>query len=134
MKPFTPVTNPVHADFFSLYTNPENNKRYIHIHGYTYKSDNMDYVSEDNPNGIYWANTECIWLIVELDDFVDTYRERGGEFIDELFQDAKQGQRDLTPAEMVDAINNYYGIAPDAILDYGEITMDTPDGNYMTSY
>ena len=131
MKPFVPAERPYEADFFSIYT--EGNKRYIHIHGYSYKSDCMDYVTEDNPNGIYWANTECRWLIVELSEFVEAFKAQGSEYIDELYQECRQGQWDLTGKEMTDAINNYYGKAPDAVLDWGEIGLDTPDGDYITN-
>ena len=48
MQKFTPFTQPREVEFFTVFT--QNGERYIHLHGYTYKSD------------VYWANMEA-WIM-----------------------------------------------------------------------
>jgi hypothetical protein len=129
MTHFTPLTTPTEADFFTIYTH--NGKRYIHLHGYTYKSDD------------YWANMEACGAIVPLDEFIRDYRNEDA-YNDTLYEQCEQYQGDYTETEIVELINHYYrdivfsvdepakndGM-PDAWLGFAEVTMDTPDGNYI---
>ena len=144
MTHFTPLTTPTEADFFSIYT--RDGIKYIHFHGYTYKSDSNEWVSESNPYGIYWANLEVCGAEMPLADFLAEKRNRPVCFlyVDELYEQAKQYQGDYDEAGIVELINHYYrdivfsvdypvkneGM-PDAWLGFAEVTMDTPDGNYI---
>lgn len=143
MKPFTNLTEPQELDFFSIYT--RDGVKYIHFHGYTYKSDSNEWVSESNPNGIYWANLEVCGAEMPLADFLAEcrYSFSPTQYVNDLYEEAKQYQGDYDEAGIVDVINHYYrdivfsvdypakneGM-PDAWLGFAEVTMDTPDGNY----
>ena len=141
MTHFTPLTTPTEADFFSICT--RNGVKYIHFHGYTYKSDSNEWVSESNPNGIYWANLEVCGAEMPLADFLSECRYSFSP-VKDLYEEAKQYQGDYDEAGIVDVINHYYrdivfsvdesakndGM-PDAWLGFAEVTMDTPDGNYI---
>ena len=128
MMPFTPITTPQEVEFFTIYTH--NGERYIHLHGYIYKSDD------------YWANMEACGVIVPLDEFIRDYRNED-DYNDTLYEQCKQYQGDYTETEIVEVINHYYRDIvfparednpegyPDAWLCYGEITDATPDGSYI---
>ena len=129
MKPFTPITTPQEVEFFSVIDYI--GEKCVHLHGYTYQTDD------------YWANMEACGIVVPLDDFIKEYKERGGDYTDELYEGSKQYQGDYTDAEIVEVINHYYrdivfparednpeGM-PDMWLGYGELTMDTPYGQYI---
>ena len=121
MKKFTPVTKPVEVEFFSIYTKNDGAK-YIHLLGYTYESDD------------YWANMEACGLELTLAEFIaDSQKhENPADYVNELYEQCKQYQGDYTPEELVDVINQYYdGHNPDGYLGYSELTLDTPDGNYI---
>lgn len=130
MKKFEKVSTPFEGDFYTI--TEEDGVKYIHINGYTYKSDSTEFITEDNPNGIYWANLEVCWFIFTLAEFIAKYKERGGEFIDETYQELNQYQGDLTEVQMVETINRYFdGHTADAYLDFGELTEEIPCGNYV---
>ena len=117
MEKFKPVTKPCSLDFYSIFE--EDGVKYIHVHGYTYGSDG------------YWANMECCWFIERLDDFI-AHTKENEDYADEVYSDLKQYQGDHTAEEIVDIINHYFdGNCADAFLDFSEITMDTPCGNYV---
>lgn len=130
MTPFKPITKPVEVDFYEIFKVA--GVKLIHIFGYSYPSSNYDYVSENNPDGTYWASTECVGIVKPLTDFVSQLTENE-DYVNDLFDGSKQYQGDLTAEEMVRAINSYFnGHGADAYLDYAEITEDTPCGNYIT--
>lgn len=129
MLPFVPLTAPEELDFFSIFE--DMGVKYIHIFGYSYKSDSMEYVSEENPDGIYWANMECCWFIEPLSEFIANLKENEN-YVDDTYCELKQYQGDFTPQEMTDTINHYFdGHCADAYLTFEEITMDTPCGDYV---
>ena len=129
MLPFIPLTAPEELDFFSIFE--DMGVKYIHIFGYSYKSDSNEYVSEDNPNGIYWANMECCWFIEPLAEFIAHLKENEN-YVDDTYCELNQYQGDLTAEEMTDTINHYFdGHCADAYLTFEEITMDTPCGDYV---
>ena len=129
MLPFIPLTKPQELDFFTIYE--QDGFKYIHIFGYSYKSDSNEYVSESNPDGIYWANLECCWFIFPLAEFIANLKENEN-FVDDTYCGLNQYQDDLTAEEMTDTINHYFdGDPADAYLGFEEITMDTPCGNYV---
>ena len=132
MKKFKPVTRPVHVDFFSI--TEIKGVKHIHLHGYTYKSDD------------YWANMEACGLLIPLSEFVrDFSADTEGNYVDSLYEQCKQYQGDYTEKEIVEVINHYYSRIvfsaarrdgegmPDAYLDFGELTEDTPEGEYLTT-
>jgi hypothetical protein len=145
MKPFVPITKPEEFDFFSIYV--RDGVKYIHLWGYTYESSCSDYESKDNPDGTYWANMEACGLEIPLDEFLSESKEYDGvlEYVnDDLFPSCKQYQGDYTKEEIVEVINHYYrdivfsvdypakneGL-PDTYIDWDEINMDTPCGDYV---
>ena len=135
MTPFKPVTKPVSVDFFSVYE--DLGVKYIHIHGYTYDAEE------------YWANMEACGILFPLAEFLQEVEARNGEvleYVDELYQECKQYQGDYTAEGIVEVINHYYRDIvfacngqprgegnPDAYLDFTELTMDTPCGQYVTT-
>lgn len=138
MKPFVPFTKPEEVDFFSIYT--RDGVKYIHLWGYTYESSSNEFVTEDNPDGIYWANMEACGIEIPLQEYLDEEYNN-----DDLYEEASQYQGDYDEGGMVATMNHYYNDivfsvdypaknegAPDAFLDFGELTMDTPDGDYVT--
>lgn len=129
MIPFTSVIKPFQADFYSIYEYL--GKKHIHINGYTYRSDSKEFVTEDNPNGIYWANVEVCWFIFTLDEFIDRFRNED-MFVDSVYEGLTQYQDDLTTEEMTNTINEYFnGYGADGYLSFGDLTEDTPCGNYI---
>ena len=132
MEKFEKITKRFEGDFYSIYE--EDGVKYIHVYGYTYKSDSEEFVTEENPNGIYWANFEVSWFIFSLAFFVESYREKGVEFVNEVYECRSQYQGDLTEKEMVETINRYFnGHTADAYLSFGELTEDTPCGDYVNT-
>lgn len=130
-KPFTPIDKPMSVEFFSIFTDGKG-QRFIHLHGYTYESDD------------YWANMEACGILVPLAEFISNYKgDKGGDYINTLYEEAKQYQGDYDEQGIVEVINHYYRDIvfsvdydngngnPDAYLDYGDITPDTPDGQYI---
>lgn len=129
MKKFEKVTEPVELDFFTICE--DNGVKYIHIFGYSYKSDSREYVSENNPNGIYWANMECCWFIEPLTDFVAHIKENK-DYVNDTYCELNQYQGDFTGDEMVDIINQYFdGNPADYYLSFENVTEETPCGNYV---
>ena len=139
MLNFKPVTRPSDVDFFTIRTD-KNGVKQIKLWGYTYESSDKEWESEENPDGIYWANMECCGLELPLEEFLSDDCD-----IDNLYCEATQYQGDYSEKDIVDVINHYYQRIvfsvdypskndgnPDAYLDFGELTMDTPDGDYVT--
>lgn len=130
MKPFHRIRKPLDADFFSIYEDNDGVKN-IHVNGYSFKSDSAEFISEDNPNGIYWGHVEVCWFIMPLAEFVKNLKENEN-FVDDTYEVLKQYQEDLTATEMVNIINNYYnGYPPTYEACYGELTEDSPCGYYI---
>jgi hypothetical protein len=144
MKPFSPLTQPEEVEFFSIYT--RDGVKYIHLWGYTYESSSNEFVTENNPNGIYWANMEACGLEIPLAEFLDASKgyDDPVDLVNDLYEECKQYQGDYDAEGMVVTINHYYNDIvfsvdypsknegnPDAWLDYTELTMDTPDGDYI---
>ena len=129
MFPFTPLTKPQELDFFTIFE--DMGVKYIHIFGYSYESSNFEYVSEENPDGIYWALMECCWFIEPLEKFIANLKENGN-YVDDTYGELNQYQGELTPEQMTETINTYFdGHCPDAYLTFEEITMDTPCDDYV---
>ena len=117
MEKFEKVTTPVELDFYSIFE--KEGVKYIHIFGYSYKSDT------------YWANMECCWFIEKLADFIKHLKEND-QYVDDTYCDVSQYQSDKNDAEMADTINTYFDGKPaDYYLPFEEITEETPCGNYV---
>lgn len=146
MIQFKPITRPIEVDFFTIYE--QGGEKFIHIHGYTYESSSEEFVTEDNPDGIYWANMEACGVDLPLSELLSEFEARGEDaldFVNEMYEECQQYQGDYTAEEIVEVINHYYRDIvfsvdypaknegnPDAYLDFVEITMDTPCGEYLT--
>lgn len=122
MEKFEKVSDPMEMEFFSIESDGKGGKE-IHIGGYIYASD------IDEGEG-YWRNIEFSFCIIPLDEFIKNYAE-DEDYINNLESEIKQYIVDCTEEEVVEIINNYFNGNPaDYTLDYGEITMNTPCGNY----
>lgn len=133
MKPFKQTTKPVSVEFFSIID--DGGVKSIHLHGYTYESDDC------------WVNLEACGIIIPLSEFIEGYAaDEDGLYVDSLYEEAKQYEDDYDADGIVHAINHYYSEivfgcngspsgdgAPDGILDFGEITLETPEGSYATT-
>jgi hypothetical protein len=144
ITPFTPLFAPSEVEFFSIYT--RNGIKYIHLWGYTYETSNFDYQTEDNPDGTYWANMEACGVEIPLAEFLKESKgyDSPADYVNDLYEQAKQYQNDYDEDGIVEVINHYYrdivfsvderakneGM-PDAWLGYDTLTMDTPDGDYI---
>lgn len=130
MKKFDKVLKPFAGDFYTI--TEQDGEKFIHIDGYTYKSDSEEFVSEDNPNGIYWAHLQVCWFVYSLKEFIAKFKEKGAEFVEDNYCNLNQYQSDNTAEQMTNAINHYFDGKPaDAYLGFGEITESTPCGNYV---
>lgn len=113
-----PYIKPFETDFFSIESSDEGKQ--IHISGNIYPCDDE------------WRYTEYIFLIVPLNEFIKGMKE-SEDYLDNLFCDSKQGIKDITEEEAVDYLNHYFdGHSANGTLTYGDITEDTPIGNYIT--
>ena len=129
MEKFEKVTKPLELDFYSI--SEVDGIKVIHIFGYSYKSDSMEFVSKQNPNGVYWANMECCWFIEPLEEFIQNLRA-DYNYVSDSYCEVKQYQSDNNDEQMVNIINHYFDGKPaDFYLPFEEITMDTPCGNYV---
>lgn len=108
-------------ELYEIYTDYEG-KRIIHIFAYTYMGDD-------------WRLTEGTGIIIPLDEFIANFTEQGEEYTDELWRETNQYDGAMSAAELVTTINGFFnGYPADAFLQYGDITPDTPDGNYIHQY
>ena len=122
MEKFKKVSEPKEIEFFSIDSDGNGGKQ-IHIGGYVYPSDT------DEGEG-YWRNVEFSFCIIPLAEFIKNLEE-DDDYIDTIESGVKQYIGDCTDNEVIDIINNYFNGKPaDYTLRYGEITMDTPCGNY----
>ena len=126
MEKFKKVSEPKALEFYSIDPDGKGGKE-IHIMGYMYESDT------DEGEG-YWRNVEFTFCIIPLDEFIKNYNEDDG-YIDHIESEIKQYMGDHTDEEIVKMINNYFNGHPaEYDLHFGEITMDTPCGDYCFEY
>ena len=127
MEKFSKVSEPKEIEFFSI--DPDGNGgKEIHIGGYTYDS------GCDDGDGLSWRNVEFTFCIIPLKEFIKNLEEDDG-YIDTIESEIKQYIGDCTEEEIVEYINNYFNGKPaDYTLTYGEITEDTPCGNYCFEF
>lgn len=113
------LIKPVECELYSIFT--EDGKRWIHIFAYIWK-----YCDGEDE----WRISEGTGMLVELKDF-----KGGQEYVDELWEQTKQYEDAMSGERMVETINKYFNGRPaDALLSYGNITTNAPDGNYITNF
>ena len=113
---------PQEVEFYSIEPDGKGGKQ-IHILGFTYASDNK---TDD-----YWRVAEGTFMIVPLQEFIDNLKA-DVDYVGNLWCDTKQYEGDYTEQQVRDMMNDYFdGHRADRLLQYSEITMDTPCGNYM---
>lgn len=118
MKKFEKVKEYQDLDFYSIETNSAGVKQ-IHIFGFTYYGD-------DNPNYV-----DVCSFIEDLDSFICHVAD-DESYVDSELSVRKQYVEVFTEEEIVEIINQYFDGRPaDYILNYSEITMNTPCGNYV---
>lgn len=126
METFNRVTEPMELEFFSIEPDGKGGKQ-IHIHGYLYTN------GEDLCGGT-WRNVEYSFFIVPLQEFIERYRE-DSDYVEQTACELKQYIGDHTDAEVLDIINSYYNGKPaDYLMEYCEIDMATPCGNYCFEF
>ena len=117
-KRFEVATEPKELNFYSIDESNDGGKE-IHISGYTYKGDD------------HWECTDVCWFIEPLAEFIQHVKENEN-YVDEQMSEYKQYIKDCTAEELTDIINHYFnGERADYYLPFGEITLDTPCGNYV---
>ena len=121
LTPVALCTEPQMADFFNIYE-VDGIKR-IHFFGYLYESDT------------YWADMQCVGIDLPLDEFIEKahdYNDLGECFLDELYEQCKQYQEDLTDEEAVRVFNTYFDGKPaDYFCPVLALTEEHPCGNYI---
>ena len=120
MRKFKNVTTPFEGDFYTILE--IDGVKHIRILGYTYP----------NPSDGYWADEMTERLDIPLSEFVEEYRKRGQQYIDELFEASPQYQTGYSAEAMADHINKYFdGRSADAYLPFGQLDVATPCGRYI---
>lgn len=77
--------------------------------------------------------TEYTFLAIPVSEFVEGYKEVGYGFVSDQMCEVKQYEADdLTPESASETFDDYFGVNGHKVLDYSEITLDTPIGNYVT--
>ena len=113
---------PQEVEFYSISCN-EGGIKYIHIFGYSY-------IGEDNGEGP-WRNVEYTGFIEPLQEFIE-HLKANEDYVDNTAANLNQYMGDYTDEGMRDIMNCYFnGHRADRLLNYSEITMDTPCGDYM---
>lgn len=100
-----------------------NGEKVIHVDGYYYDTGG----NEGKP----FRLIEACWCYVPLSKIVGV--ENAETIIDEEFGDCKQFIQDLTLSEAEYALNNHCNGSPPIPLDYTELTMSTPCGQYINA-
>lgn len=120
MAKFAPVSVPEALDFYTIETDGAGEKR-IRFLGFTYNGDNWKTIDI--------GRAESIPLSV----FVDGMRE-DEDFVNSLYQEFREFERDVTDRECVATINTFFDGKPaDYRLQFGNVTMETPNGKYVNS-
>ena len=120
MKGFKKISEPIEMEFFSIEPDYNGGKQ-IHILGYTYESDT------DFGEGT-WRDVDFTFCIIPLDEFIKNYAKGGIDYVGEIEDEVKQYIGDKTEEEIVELTNNYFKNG--SVLEYSEITLDTPCGDY----
>ena len=119
------VTEPEELEFYSIEDDGKGGKQ-VHMLGFTYDSES------DNGNRT-WRAVEPCGVIVPIAEFIEGVKsDEDGGYAYDLMCEAKQYQGDYTEEGIVEYINHFFdGHTANRRLSYGEITMDTPCGDYV---
>ena len=121
-KKFNPTNEPMELEFFSIEPDGKGGKE-IHILGYIYGGAGDEGCGD-------WRLVEYSFFIEPLEEFISHYNEIDN-YVDNTASEEKQYISDQTDDGVVETINNYFhGNPADFLLDYCNVTMDTPCGNY----
>lgn len=121
-KKFNPTNEPMELEFFSIEPDGKGGKQ-IHILGYIYGGAGDEGCGD-------WRLVEYSGFIEPLENFIQKYTENM-DYVDETASELKQYISDYTDNGVVRIINNFFGGHPaDFLLNYCNVTMETPCGNY----
>ena len=119
MRKFDNVSVPKVFDFYAIEVD-ELGQKQISLLGYTYKGDN-------------WKTIDVRGVCLPLSEFVEGMK--GSEdYVNSLYEWSKEYERDVTDEECVADINHFFDGKPaDYLLQFEDVTIDTPVGNYVDS-
>lgn len=105
------------CELYNIFTD-DNGDKFIHLLAYIYKS------FDDES----WKISEGMGIVIPIEEFIDEVKkDEEGEYINLLWQNADQRDiEDLTEEDVIRYIDDV-----NDLLDYNEITVDTPDGDYL---
>lgn len=110
-------TKPVMADFYSIFK--EDGVKQIKLWGYTYEGDPGD-----------WRIIDCTHATIPLSEFVDGYKKRGVEFSDEVYEDARQYEDEVSAEVALSTMNDYFSGQNCSLLSWEDVTEETAEGFY----
>ncbi|MBR5395788.1 MAG: hypothetical protein IK144_12030 [Bacteroidaceae bacterium] len=121
MEKFNGATEPMELEFFTVMNDGRHGKE-VHLDGYLYQS-------EDNGEGA-WRLLEPCGVFIPIAEFVQNVAKEDG-YTDRLISEAKQYIEDMDDDGVVECINEFYNGQPaDYVLQYNEVTEETPCGHY----
>jgi len=119
MTRFKPVRQPEAIDFYAVELDDMGQKQ-ISLLGYTYKGDN-------------WKTIDVRGVCLPLSEFVDGMQGHE-DYVNSLYEASKEYEHDVTAEQCVVAINHFFDGEPaDYRLQFEDVTIDTPVGNYVNS-
>ena len=104
------------CELYNIFTDDDGN-RFVHLLAYIWEYE-----------GESWRITEGTGMIIPIEEFIDEVKkDEEGEYINLLWENTTQyEQEDLTEEDIIDYIDEV-----NDFLNYDEITIDTPDGDYL---
>lgn len=119
MRKFGTINTPEALDLYSIEAD-ELGQKQISLLGYTYKGDN-------------WKTIDVRGVCLPLSEFVDGMKGHE-DYVQSLYEWSKEYEHDVTDEECVNAINHFFDGKPaDCRLQFEDVTIDTPFGNYVNS-
>lgn len=124
MKKFKPIkkidSKSVYTDFYSI--EEINGVKHIHIFGCLWADDGRIFCEE------------YVGFVEPLADFISHLNE-DAYYVGNKIATLTQYSENMEETDAIECINTYFdGKGADYILDYTDITTDTPIGNYMNYY
>ena len=112
-------TEPRDCEMYEIHLDDQGTK-HIHILGWFWKSGDGQ-----------WRLTEPCGLDLPLEEFITRYEEESN-YLEELWQETKQYEKDCTPEEAARLASTFFdGVGAEHNIRYGELDPDMPVGNYM---
>lgn len=116
MKKFEKLEGPREVDFYTIKEDNKGNKD-IFLIGFTYYGDN-------------WIYAYVSGCAMPLEEFVNNMNEDEG-YATCVYSDYTLYEDDLDEDEVLDLINTFFKKEPAYVLNFNEVTNDTPCGNYI---